>query len=280
MLLLLFRIVYACLSGLPIQSLNAICIASAVTPYFCDKHKDVQVAAINAGQYLIPAFWDSKSARQQFILSEDNISSLLCAFGKLMPISSSLKVFHSFSLLPENCSLFMGKGIPLLSTSIMVLSSRQIEKELAFQLLKNIIQGHVDSLPRDVLSLNSVAIDEKQNVKKATQTLVSESDPEKQGNIEGLLLQLADCLQKFKNIVIHMDISTSEPFTKLKGLLNDLEKTLSKHEVSLVHKVNHQLNDLLLGAMTDLLQGMCDPHGVLAKLCIYEKSILMHDNVL
>ena len=268
MLLQLFRIVYACLSGLPIESLNAGSIASAVTPYFCDKCKDVQVAAINAGQFLIPAFWDSKSVRQQFVLSEDNIHSLLCAFGKLMPISSSLKLFHSFSLLPENCSLFMSKGIALLSTSVMVLSSRQIEKELAFHLLKNIIQGCAGSPAKDVLVLNSVPSDDEQNVKEVTQTLVSESDPEKQGNFEDLLLQFADCLEKFKNIVTRMDISTSEPFTKLKGLLNDLEQTISNNEVLLVHKVNHQLNDLLLGAVTNLLQGMSNPHAVLAKLCM------------
>lgn len=280
MVLLLFRIVYACLSGLPLESLNVGSIASAVTSYFCDKRKDIQVAAINAGQFLIPAIWDSKSTRQHFVLSEDSICSLLCAFGKSMPVSSSLKLLHSFSLLPENCSLFISKGITLLSTSVMVLSSRQIEKELAFHLLKNLIQGHVSVTPKSLdkdtvvsqqVSGSKVEIEgvrqrfnESNDVQVLsvksdglhTHTLLSQSGPEKKKSIdsEELLLHFADYFEKIKNIIMYMDISTSEPFTKLKGLVDELEQTVSNLDVS--HSVNHRLNDLLLGAIADLLLGI------------------------
>lgn len=272
MLLLLFRIVYACLSGLPMESLNAGSIASAIIPYFCDERKDVQIAAINAGQFLIPAIWNSKPVRQQFILREDSVCSLLYAFGNTMPIISSLKLLYSFSLLPENCSLFIRKGIALLSTSVMVLSSRQIEKELAFHLLKNLIQGHVsatESLDKYTVSSqqetsseveikdNKLEFDDGIEVlsDKSSRLCIHTSPPEPdRESIEDLLLHFANCFKQIKNIVTCMDISTSEPFTNLKRLMDDLEERVT--DIHLSHSVNHRLNNLLLEAIADLLQGI------------------------
>ena len=114
-------------------------VVSTVIHYFRHTNKEVQVAAFNAGQFLVP-YIKSFSTRRLFILSDESVQILIHSFGKLMPASSSLKLLHSFSSLQDNCVTFVKKGIPLLATSVMVISPRPIEKELAFQLLKNLLQ--------------------------------------------------------------------------------------------------------------------------------------------
>ena len=230
MLLQLFRIAYACLSGLPIESLNASDLVLAVTPYFRHTSKDVKVAALNVGQFLIPAIGGSKSIKQLFILNEDSICSILSAFGKSMPNSSSLKLLHSFSALPENCGLFMNKGIALLSTSIMVLSPRQIEKELAFHLLKSLIQGHISStqsLVADDLPLTSQQIACPKFEIEATEQRVEDA-------LQALSIKLERLL--------HEDLSLlQEKVTNMESLLKRLKNDLSICEESRIEALTRLL---------------------------------------
>lgn len=232
MLLLLFRITYACLSGLPIESLNCHDIVFAIVPFFCHINKDVQVAAMNAGQFLIPFIKGSKSTRQLFVLNNDNIDTLLCAFGTTMPVSSSLQLLHSFSALPENCSLFMSKGIALLSTSIMILSTRQVEKELAFDLLKKMFQepskGSTTSIESSNMSVNSLQM--------------TYSDSEAKGEAEGFVeCDIEDVLQRLKMIVQEItsnDLSSlPNHFVEVECLLKHLKGDLTRHVRSEIEAV-------------------------------------------
>ena len=133
--------------------------------------------------------------------------------------------------------------------------------------------------------LNTVAVDDvcKQRFKEVKQNFLSLAQnivPEPK-SVEDLLPQLADYLGHFKCIVAHMDVSTREPFVKLKGLLNDLDQTVYKLEASLSCRVNHQLINLLLGAINDLLPGMILRSGPFT--CTYRKIIyfvlIMHNTI-
>lgn len=210
MLLLLFRIMFACLSDLPIESLNVPDITSAVVPYFNHLNKDIQIAAMNAGQFLIPFSKGSKSTRQLFVLSENHAHTLLCTFGKSMPVSSSLKLLHSFSALPENFSLFKSKGFALLSTSIVVLSPQQIEKELAFFLLKDLLLCTKSSTEDDVFvgSPQEMCTESKMAV-----------NVQKEYGVEDTFQELN---RKLKRILLNIDDGfplLQEQYTEIKNLL-------------------------------------------------------------
>ena len=53
-----------------------------------------------------------------------------------MPISSSLKLLYSFAQLPQNCDSLLRNGVHLYSAAIMFKSGREIERNIAFSLLK------------------------------------------------------------------------------------------------------------------------------------------------
>lgn len=217
-LLLLFRITYACLSGLPIETLNIEKVIFAVIPYFNCDIEDVQVAALNAGQFLIPYIIDLKSARQFFILNEKSTVALICALGKSMPISSSLKLLHSYSLISENCSLFLVKGIALLSTSILVLSPRRIEKELAIHLLRNIFQGSTTRISKDSLAERISTVHEPE----IEVSIVKDHCPE-------LEITLHSLNQNLKKLLSNISLQ-QEQCTTTETLLKQL--SLSKYEPS------------------------------------------------
>lgn len=235
---MLFRITYACLSGIPIKSLAITDIACAVIHYFHHSNKDVQVAAMNAGQFLIP-YIQNFLTRQCFILSDNNVHILVCSFGKLMPVSSSLKLLHSFSLLQENCVKFIKKGVPLLSTSILVLSPRRIEKELAFHLLRNMFQvspgSHITSTEpsSESNSLTSAIL---------MHTVLSESKLEALVPTENVVRDVFCVLNVTLKRVIDDDLSSSQvQYTDLECLLKYMKRTLPNFQRSEVEEVSSLL---------------------------------------
>lgn len=119
-------------------------------------------------------------------------------------------------------------------------------------------------------NLNSISFDEphKHKVKAVIQTLLDatqEPHPKKSSLVEELLPQLEVHLEHFKRSVIHVDLSSREPFLKLKGLLNEMRQIVSQLEASLPCRVGPQLNDLLLSAINDLLPGVIPYMIVIAR---------------
>ena len=188
-----------------------------VVHYFHHIDQDVQVAAMNAGQFLIP-YIKSSLTRRSFILNDDNIKTLLHSFGKSMPVSSSLKLLHSFSLLQENCVTFVKKSIPLLSTSIMLLSPRVIEKELAFQLLWNMFHVHSGD-----------------QVKSTDSSGDSEVSVPAEYAVEDVLSELNIKLKR----VLDDDLpSVQEWYTDLESLLKYLKRALSTCQQCEIQKLS------------------------------------------
>lgn len=134
-LLLLLRIIYACLSGLPKEKLDMPRICNALVPYFMHEATMIQVSARNAAQFLIPNLDESK--KQYFILSTKNVRDFVNASGKDMPVISSLKLFLAYGQFATNSKLFLREGLFDHLLSIMFNQScRDDEKIMAVSVVK------------------------------------------------------------------------------------------------------------------------------------------------
>ena len=133
-LLLLLRIIYACLSGLPIGKIDMPLVCNALVPYFMHEATIVQVSARNAAQFLIPILEESK--KQYFILSSRNIRDFVNASGKDMPVINSLKLLLAYGQFATNSKLFWREGIFEYLLSIMFGQSREDEKIMAVSVVK------------------------------------------------------------------------------------------------------------------------------------------------
>ena len=159
LLLILLRIISACLSGLPINLLDIDTISQSLVPYFSHPQINVRIAARNSAQFLINEGL-APSVKERYTLTKGDVEDILPCSGKEMPVSAVLRLLLSFSVMPHNREVIKEGGGFLLAISVASCSKQSMETNLAFALMQSlsIVGKHcdlsTDSLPlgREVTS--------------------------------------------------------------------------------------------------------------------------------
>ena len=256
MLLELLRILYTSLAHLPQEILEPSPLIDAIIPYFKHEHKDVCMSARNTAQFLISLV--DEATKHVFLLSQECLYDLIDASGIEMPTSSLLRLLLAYGQLPSNRSLYLAEGVFLFATKIAFQSSRDIEKKLAYAVIKMLAchetneeaksietngendPAHSQATPTsDIVVVNAVMADA--NKETDTKSLLN------------ILPQLNEQFERFKAICLKRERDTDgrEIFKCLKEML-----LLIKDQVSLLpEEPSKDINVMLSNILLDLLDG-------------------------
>lgn len=256
MLLQLLRIMYACLAGLPQETLEPSLLINAIIPYFKHEHKNVRISATNAAQFLISLVDDA--TKHLFLLSQECLCDLIIASGKEMPTSSLLKLLLAYGQLPSNRSLYLAEGVFLFATKIAFQSSRDIEKKLAYAVIKMLAFHQTDEETKSIETKREN--DPVQSQATPTSDIVVVNaimvDADKDSDAKSflnILPRLNEHVERFKAICLKRERDTDgrEIFKCLKEMFSLLEDQVSL----LPEEVSKDINVMLSNILLDLLDG-------------------------
>ena len=249
LLLLLLRIMYACLAGLPINKLPVTSIVSVITSYFNHGIPMVQLSARNVAQFLIPVV--DASQKHLFFLTAADVAALINASEKDLPASSLLKLLHMYGQIPENTELFLQEGIFYYAFSVMFQSPRAMEKHLAFSVIL-MLSSH--QKPKRVVQQDKTRQENNsiQDTPNPTDDVVTTVGKKSLTNV---LTGLSEQAQSF--LATQKQECGKQTFESFRALLKDLEKehivsnNLQLHEVSISERISNVLQNIT----TILLEG-------------------------
>lgn len=256
MLLQLLRIMYACLAGLPQETLEPSLLINAIVPYFKHKHKNVRNSATNAAQFLISLV--DEGTKRLFILSQECLYDLINASGKEIPTSSLLKLLLAYGQLPSNCSLYLAEGVFLFVTKIAFQSSRNIEKKLAYAVIKMLAFHQTNEETKSIETKGENDPVQSQATPTSDVVVVNAvmADADKDTDAKSflnILPQLNEQVEHFKAVCLKRERDTDgrEIFKCLKEMLSLLED----HVSLLPEEASKDINVMLSNILLDLLDG-------------------------
>lgn len=253
LLLLLLRIMYACLAGLPINKLPVATIASVLGAYFSHDIQTVRLSARNAAQFLVPVVEDSQ--KHLFLLTSADVVALLNASEKDMPASSLLKLLYMYGQIPRNGELFLQEGVFHYAYSVMFQSLREMEKRLAFLVIL-MLSSHqkLEKVVQDEISQENVVLqDNPQDTVKPTDD--SGVTVAKRDLIHDLT-ELTEQSQSFMSAQSHE--CGKATFESFRALLKDLDKEHIVSSNSQLHEasISERVSSVLQNVTAILLEGM------------------------
>ena len=238
---------YACMAGLPLDTLEVSSMTNALVPCFQHATTAVQISARNAAQFLIPVLDNSQKC--SFNLSSRNTNDLINASGKDMPVISVLKLFLAYGQLPSNCIVFLQEGIFLYALSIMFQSSRDDEKQLAFSVVK-MLSLHQNMSISEVPATDT----ECTNIKETKSAMVADLSL----SLSKILSQLGSETQCFKSICSQTNPEGKELFERYRAILKQLEEYIVSTNNS-DHQKYEDVTSPLMNITIDLLEGIINP---------------------
>jgi len=253
LLLLLLRIMYACLAGLPINKISVAAIASALIPYFSHGIPTIQLSARNASQFLIPMV--DSSQKHFFFLTSADVVAFLKASEKDMPASSLLKLLYMYGQIPRNSQLFLQEGVFYYAYSVMFQSSRAIEKRLAFSVIL-MLSSHLtpEKLVQDEIAQENIIVQDSSNSTDDSVPTVTK---------RSLTDILAELNKKAQLFITTLDQECGKMiFESFRTLLKELEKEHIISGNSQLHEpsTSENVSNLLQNITAILLEGMCNYH--------------------
>ena len=247
--MLLLRIVYACLAGLPIKKLPVSDIANVLVAYFDHDIATVRLSARNAAQFLIPVV--EASQRHCFLLTAVDVAALLNSSGKDMPASSLLKLLYMYGQIPKNNEIFLQEGIFYYAFSVMFQSPRAMEKRLAFSVIL-MLSSHqkAGKVVQDDTSQENTTIQDAINPNGDSVISVAKK------SLTDILAKLSEQAQSY--ITALNQEGGKATFNSFKALLEDLEKdhiissNTQLHEAAISERISKVLQNITIV----LLEGM------------------------
>ena len=248
LLLLLLRITYACLAGLPINKLPVTTLVIALVPYFNHGILAVQLSARNAAQFLIPVV--DISQKHFFFFTSTDIINLYNASGKDMPASSVLKLLYMYGQIPSNCELFLQEGVFYYAYSVMFQSPRATEKCLAFSVI--LMLSLYSQKPESIIQHEITQKESKLSLRVATQ----DSTDNLKSNLTDVLTGLSGQAQTFLTTL--RQECGKRTFESFRALLKQLENEHIVSSSSQLHDVSisESISNVLQNVMVILLEGV------------------------
>ena len=256
MLLQLLRILYACLAGLPQETLKPSPLIDAIIPYFKHEHKNVRITARNTAQFLISLV--DEATKHVFLLSQECLYDLIDASGIEIPTSLLLKLLLAYGQLPSNCSLYLAEGVFLFATKIAFQSSRDFEKKLAYAIIKMLACHETNEEAKSIETKGENDPAHSQAAPTSDIVVVNAimADADKDTDAKSflnILPQLNEQVERFKAVCLKRERDTDgrEIFKCLKEMLSLIEDQVSL----LPEEPSKDINIMLSNILLDLLDG-------------------------